>query len=138
MISTPDRDDSWLFPLAEYQATSSYGAGWGRDHEGLDLAAPRQAVFYAAHAAVVRTAGYDGDYGYNIMLDHGDGTTTVYAHAERLLVSVNQQVRAGDPIGLVGSSGKAAGAHLHLEVRVDGQPTDVAPYFTTRGVPVRR
>ncbi|GAA0793599.1 hypothetical protein Sya03_59430 [Spirilliplanes yamanashiensis] len=125
-------------PLTDYTVTSQVGPRWGGNHDGIDLAAPAGTPVVAAHAGIVTEAGYTSDYGLRVVVDHGSGTTTVYAHSSRLLVGAGQQVRPGDPIALVGETGKAFGPHLHFELRVNGQATDVPSYLAQRGAVVGR
>ena len=74
-----------------------------------------------------------GGYGYYVMIDHGNGLSTLYGHNSRLLVQVGQTVEAGDIIALSGSTGRSTGPHLHFEVRVDGEQTDPRAYLPTAG-----
>lgn len=106
--------------------------GWrnGKFHRGLDIAAPSGRTVVAARSGKVTYAGWGGSYGYIVILSHGDGVTTLYAHASKILVSVGQWVEAGQAIAQVGSTGNSTGPHLHFEVRVNGQPVnplDVLP-----------
>ena len=72
-------------------------------------------------------------YGYYVMIDHGNGLSTLYGHNSRLLAQVGQTVEAGDIIALSGSTGRSTGPHLHFEVRVDGEQTDPRAYLPTAG-----
>ena len=93
----------------------------GRElHSGLDMAAPTGTPIRAALSGTVTKSTYTSSYGNYTMIDHGNGLTTAYAHQSQRLVAVGDQVEAGDVIGLVGSTGTSTGAHLHLEVRVNG------------------
>ena len=89
-------------------------------HRGLDIAAPTGTAIKAAAAGTVTTAGYSGSYGNMIILSHGNGVQTVYAHCSQLNVSAGQKVSQGQIIGKVGSTGRSTGPHLHLEIRVNG------------------
>jgi murein DD-endopeptidase MepM/ murein hydrolase activator NlpD len=93
-------------------------------HHGLDLAAPEGSEVHAALDGVVRTAGERGGYGLTVELAHGQGLTTLYAHASELLVRDGERVTRGQVIARVGRSGRATGPHLHLEVRRENRPVD--------------
>lgn len=95
-----------------------------RPHEGIDIAARQGTPILAAAKGTVRFAGQRGDYGLAVEIDHGYGVVTRYAHASKILVKQGQQVKRGDTIALVGSTGLAIGPHLHYEVLVNGRPTN--------------
>ncbi len=102
--------------------TSGYGPRWGRMHRGIDIAAPVGTPIVAAASGVVSYAGYnDGGFGYLVEIDHADGSMTRYAHNDRILVNVGQQVGQGDQVALMGSTGFSTGPHLHFEVHPGGQ-----------------
>lgn len=100
-----------------------------RPHEGVDITAPTGTPIVAAANGVVRGAGYEGDYGNMVEVDHGFGVVTRYAHASKLLVRSGQRVARGEKIALVGQTGLAVGPHVHYEVLVNGQPTNPRKYF---------
>ncbi|MCL4417905.1 MAG: M23 family metallopeptidase [Actinobacteria bacterium] len=89
-------------------------------HAGIDLVAPNGALVKAADGGQIIKAGYDGGYGYSVVIYHGGGFATWYAHLSRILVVVGQNVSRGEVIGLVGATGRATGPHLHFEVRING------------------
>ncbi len=95
-----------------------------RLHAGIDLAAPQGSNVVAAGAGEVLRAQWARGYGNLVVIDHGQGLTTRYAHLERALVRPGQAVGNGDRIGLVGATGHATGSHLHFEIRVDGRAID--------------
>jgi murein DD-endopeptidase MepM/ murein hydrolase activator NlpD len=95
-------------------------------HAGVDLAGDEGEPIRAAASGVVVRAGPRAGYGEAIELAHGDGRTTLYAHASELLVREGETVAAGQPIARVGETGRATGPHLHFEVRQGGQPVDPA------------
>jgi murein DD-endopeptidase MepM/ murein hydrolase activator NlpD len=128
--------DVWLLPLHNYSYSSPYGWRWGRMHEGIDLAAPHGAPIYAANAGTVVLARWYAGYGYAVIIDHGNGTETLYAHSSQLLVSEGQEVSAGDRIALVGNTGYSFGAHLHFEVHVNGVPVEPVAWLNERGVDI--
>lgn len=129
--------DIWMLPMEEYTFTSPYGVRWGVLHAGIDLADPQGTVFKAVHTGTVTQAGYNGGYGYSITIKNTDGTEVIYAHARRLFVKAGQQVKAGQAIGEVGNTGASYGPHLHLEIHVNGQPTDPIPFLRQRGVDIQ-
>jgi murein DD-endopeptidase MepM/ murein hydrolase activator NlpD len=101
--------------------------GVGRDHVGLDIAAPSGARVGAAAGGTVTFAGWRGAYGRLVIVDHGGGLTTRYAHLAGIEVRAGAQVATGAPLGTVGSSGVSTGPHLHFEVRRQGIPVDPRP-----------
>lgn len=98
--------------------------GEHRHHAGVDFAAPEGSEIRAARPGRVISSGPRGGYGNAVEIDHGDGVTTLYAHASDLLVHPGDIVEAGQAIGRVGRTGRATGAHLHFEVRHDSRPRD--------------
>ena len=98
-------------------------------HPGIDLHASYGDPIYACRAGTVVSAGWDGGYGNAVVIDHGGGMATLYAHQSRMAVTVGREVSAGEVIGYVGSTGYSTGPHLHFEVRIDGNPVDPAPYL---------
>ena len=99
-----------------------------RPHEGIDVTAPMGTPIEAPAAGVVREAGWDSGYGNTIVIDHGFGTVTKFAHASKILVREGQRVSRGQRIALVGNTGLATGPHLHYEVHVNGRPVDPLRY----------
>lgn len=117
-------------PLASYAIGSPFGRrtdpfnGRAAFHTGIDMDAPYGSPVYATAPGTVIYAGWLGDYGKVVEIDHGLGIVTLYAHLRRWLVSVGEAVPAQQEIGLVGMTGRSTGPHVHYEVRVDGQPED--------------
>ena len=109
--------------------TSEFGYRWGRLHAGIDIGAGYGAPIHAAKDGVVIFAGVQSGYGNCVVIDHGGGMATLYAHQSRMAVIVGQQVNAGDVIGYIGATGYATGPHLHFEVRIDGTPVNPLPYL---------
>ena len=108
---------------------SGFGMRWGRMHEGIDIGCAYGTPNRAAAAGAVIYAGWLGGYGNLVVVDHGNGLSTAYAHASSILVSVGQSVSQGQTVSLVGSTGNSSGPHLHFEVRVNGVAVDPLPYL---------
>jgi murein DD-endopeptidase MepM/ murein hydrolase activator NlpD len=103
--------------------------GYVRFHAGLDFGADYGSPIFAAQSGTVIHAGWYGGYGQSVMIDHGNGTTTFYAHTSDLYVSDGENVQRGQAIASIGSSGFSTGPHLHFEVRVGGDPVNPISYF---------
>ena len=110
--------------------TSGFGARWGRQHQGLDISAPNGTPIRAAKSGVVIFAGVQGGYGNVVIVDHGGGLTTLYAHQSRLGTNDGADVSGGEVIGYVGSTGQSTGNHLHFETRVSGSPQNPMRYLS--------
>jgi len=108
---------------------SGFGMRWGRMHEGIDVGCSYGTPNRAAASGTVIYSGWLGGYGNLIVVDHGNGLSTAYAHASSLLVGVGQSVSQGETVSLVGSTGNSSGPHLHFEVRVNGQAVDPLLYL---------
>ena len=109
--------------------SSGFGMRAGRMHTGIDIASPTGTPIYACWSGRVLIAGWQGGYGNTIVIDHGGGTSTLYAHQSRFAASVGQTVSAGTVIGYVGSTGNSTGPHLHFEVRINGEPVNPASFL---------
>jgi len=125
----------WVRP-AVGPLTSRYGPRWGRMHRGMDIGARNGSVIRAAGDGTVTLARFWGGYGNAVVVDHGGGLTTRYGHSQQLLVAPGDDVVAGQPIALVGSTGNSTGPHLHFEVRLAGLDVDPQPFLRARGVQV--
>ena len=122
----------FMFPLPSGVWTVTSYVGDGRGHQGMDLSAPYGTSIYAVKGGTVVASGWDGAYGYRVVISHGDGLYTKYAHASALCVSRGETVSAGDVIARVGSTGRSSGNHLHFEIRRGGEYGTVinpAPYI---------
>lgn len=117
-------------PVGHAVVTAEFGEqrGGGR-HEGIDLAAPKGTPVWVTADGEVVFAGRDRRYGRTVVVDHGGGYATRYAHLKEIETRVGKRVRRGDVIGRVGSSGRASGPHLHYEVLRNGVPVDPRPYL---------
>jgi murein DD-endopeptidase MepM/ murein hydrolase activator NlpD len=100
--------------------------GRNQKHKGIDIAAPRGAPIQPLRPGTVLSAGKRGGFGNVVVVDHGDGLTSLYAHCDKLKVKAGDSVGAGDVIATVGSTGRSTGPHLHLEVHRDGRAIDPA------------
>ncbi|MBA4355719.1 MAG: M23 family peptidase [Novosphingobium sp.] len=124
-----------LAPVSVSHLSSGYGMrnhpvlGGRRAHKGIDLAAATGTPIRASADGVVEKAEWFGGYGLFVELDHGGAMETRYGHMSRVAVAEGQQVRKGDVIGYVGSTGRSTGPHLHYEVRVAGEAVNPVPYM---------
>lgn len=133
----------FAWPTPGYtRITSKYGmrthpiTGVYKLHTGVDIGAPMGASFVAANDGIVVKAGYNGAYGNMVIIDHGGGIQTLYAHGSEIMVKVGDVVKKGETVVLkVGSTGYSTGAHAHFEVRINGVVTDPMPYITNGVVP---
>ncbi|RKR90191.1 murein DD-endopeptidase MepM/ murein hydrolase activator NlpD [Micromonospora pisi] len=128
---------AWVNPMPGVPVSSCYGMRGGVLHAGIDLAGDENTPIHAAAAGTVITAGaaYDG-YGISVVIDHGNGILTHYAHQNRTAVQVGDKVTAGQVIGYEGATGDATGPHLHFEVHQGGlwNQIDPAPFMRAHGV----
>lgn len=115
--------------------TSNFGyrshpiLGRGRFHAGTDFGAPTGAPIFAADSGTVIVAEWYGGYGNAVIVDHGNGLTTLYGHCSQLYVTVGQGVQRGQTIAAIGSTGLSTGPHLHFEVRQQGEPVEPLAYL---------
>ena len=132
----------WLWPISlnDYQRCSS-GFGWRElygvwdYHRGWDLGAYRGTTISASKGGKVVIATYHNSYGNYVVIDHGDGVSTVYAHCSKLTVSKGDVVKKGDKIGEVGTTGNSTGNHLHFEFRLNGKFID--PFTYIKNPPIK-
>ena len=147
-VQLPPAGNGWMWPLpsANRKLTSAFGFRMHpvdhvpHSHTGIDVAASTGTPIYAARGGQVIMSEYgtgvNWSYGNFVVIDHGDGTTTLYAHMSSRAVSEGELVQQGQTIGAVGTTGNVKGAHLHFEVRINGQRTDPEAYYT--GLPLIR
>lgn len=102
--------------------TSGFGSRWGSIHTGIDIAVPSGTPVKASRGGTVTSAGWMEGYGYAVIIDHGDGYSTLYGHNSKLLVSTGEHVDAGQVIARSGSTGHSTGPHVHFEIRRSGKP----------------
>ena len=115
------------FPVDNVRVSSRWGAG--RGHRGWDFLSPIGTNIYAAADGVVTFSGSNRGYGNFIIIDHGNGYSTLYAHNRINLAEVGQRVVRGEKIGEIGMTGHTTGPHVHFEIRINGSPVDPARYF---------
>ncbi len=113
----PGKGQHFCFPIKK-RKSSSYGWRWGRPHSGIDIALDTGDKIYAAFDGVVRMAKYNGGYGNCVVIRHYNNLETLYGHLSKINVKVGEKVKAGDVIGLGGSTGHSTGPHLHFECRL--------------------
>jgi murein DD-endopeptidase MepM/ murein hydrolase activator NlpD len=126
-----------MWPLAggKDRVVSDFGrrqdpiGGGNEYHTGIDIDGWKGERVYAADSGVVVYAGSKGGYGNMVMIDHGSGLITLYAHLSSIVVRAGQKASKGSTIGYVGSSGYSTGSHLHFEVREDGVQVDPTNYL---------
>jgi len=129
-------DGEFIPPVNPLDIASFFGPrlhpilGYVRNHDGIDLDGPAGGAIYAAADGTVVVAGTQGGYGTTVVLDHGGGLGTLYAHQSALAVRVGDRVNKGEVIGYIGSTGLSTGPHLHWEVRINGVPVDPMPYLS--------
>lgn len=116
-------DSEFLWPV-QGPITQGFGPYGRRFHSGVDISAPHGTPIRAARAGRVALAEWHFGFGRTVILDHGNGVSTLYGHASSLLVSAGEEVQAGQVIARVGCTGRCTGPHLHFEVRVNGRAVD--------------
>lgn len=122
-------------PVANLTLTSNFGVrtdpfrGTAAMHAGVDIPGPVGTPIYATADGVIGRAGRYGGYGNLVEINHGKGIETRYGHLSRILVEPNTRVRRGQLIGLMGSTGRSTGSHLHYEVRIDGRAVNPMPFL---------
>lgn len=120
-------------PTPSRVVTSNFGSRWGRQHKGLDIKVYIGDTIRAAFSGKVRVVKYEGGgYGKYIVIRHNNGLETIYGHLSKQLVAEDQTVRAGEPIGLGGNTGRSTGSHLHFETRLCGVALNPALMFDFR------
>ncbi|MFJ4686127.1 M23 family metallopeptidase [Streptomyces sp. NPDC091377] len=139
--STP----SWVKPVKKYTKTASYaqnGGRWASTHSGQDFAVPTGTQVYAAHGGTVVKAGGNGGgdgpaYGNAVVIKHGNGTFSQYAHLSKVNVKPGQVVKTGQKIALSGNTGNSSGPHLHFEIRKTanyGSAIDPVSFLRAKGL----
>lgn len=123
----------FAMPTDSRVLTSNFGARWGRQHKGLDIKVYIGDTIRAAFSGKVRVVRYEANgYGNFVVIRHFNGLETIYGHMSKHLVKPDQEVRAGEPIGLGGNTGRSTGSHLHFETRLCGVALNPALMFDFR------
>lgn len=123
----------FCMPTTSRVITSNFGSRWGGQHKGLDIKVYIGDTIRSAFSGKVRIVRYEGGgYGKYIVIRHNNGLETIYGHLSKQLVKENQEVRAGDVIGLGGNTGRSTGSHLHFETRLCGVALNPALMFDFR------
>lgn len=132
--------NAWVKPVDSYVKGPTFGVGgahWARKHSGQDFAVPTGTPVKAVHTGTVVEAGWGGAYGNNIVIKHGAGDYTQYAHLSKLKVRAGQAVKTGQEIAKAGSTGNSTGPHLHFETRtapVYGYAIEPVKFMRSKGV----
>ncbi len=121
---------TYIKPISGGRQTSGFGYRWGKLHKGVDWACNVGTTVHASRGGRVVSAGWNGSYGYSILIDHGDGVQTRYAHLSKISVSAGQYVDQGDTIGKSGNTGRSTGPHLHFEIIINGTPVNPLGYLS--------
>lgn len=120
---------TYIRPTTYGTLTSGFGARWGTIHKGIDWGVPVGTACRASRGGTVVSAGWSGGYGYCVVIDHGDGVRTRYAHLSSIQVSNGQYVEQGEVIALTGNTGDSTGPHIHFEIIVNGTAVNPANYL---------
>lgn len=117
---------SW--PVLSYQVTSGFGSRWGRQHKGIDIVSKNKSILASDNGKVV-FAGKKGDYGNAVIIDHQNGYETLYGHLSKISVKKGDIVEKGDTLGVMGSTGRSTGVHLHFEIIQNGKEKNPMSYL---------
>ncbi|MDE5965808.1 MAG: peptidoglycan DD-metalloendopeptidase family protein [Lachnospiraceae bacterium] len=120
---------TYIYPVSNFRFTSGFGKRWGRLHKGIDLACSVGTTVHASRGGKVVSAGWNGSYGYSVLIDHGDGVKTRYAHMSKIGCSVGDYVDQGSSIGKSGNTGRSTGPHVHFEIIINGSPVNPLNYL---------
>lgn len=127
-VGTKTRPE-YALPLARAVISDVFGPRWGRMHWGMDFACSTGTEVLASAAGTVTEATFRNDYGYTVVISHGNGMKTRYAHMSQLLVGTGDSVNQGSVVGLSGNTGDSTGPHLHFEIILNGTRVDPQPYL---------
>ncbi|MBE3550054.1 MAG: peptidoglycan DD-metalloendopeptidase family protein [Brockia lithotrophica] len=123
---------NFVWPTKGGYVASPFGPRWGGFHTGIDISGVQDRTIVAADRGTVVYAAWMSGYGNLVIVDHGNGYSTYYAHLAQILVSAGQRVEQGQKIGIMGMTGNATGIHLHFEIRKNGTPTNPLSYYRAR------
>lgn len=136
-VTGQDAQIEWTPMLDDITITSLFGQRWGRNHNGVDFDAETGDPVYAVYPGTVTHAGWETGFGNLVIIDHGDGIETYYAHNSEVLVSEGDWVDAGGRIANAGNTGRSFGSHVHFEVHVNGEPVEPLSYLSEVGLDLR-
>ncbi|GAA1685160.1 hypothetical protein GCM10009830_35680 [Glycomyces endophyticus] len=136
-VTAQDAQIQWRPMLDQITITSLFGQRWGRNHNGVDFDAETGDAVYAAYPGTVKHAGWESGFGNLVIIDHGDGVETYYAHNSAISVGPGEWVDAGTHIADAGNTGFSFGSHVHFEVHVDGRPVEPLNYLSEAGLDLR-
>jgi murein DD-endopeptidase MepM/ murein hydrolase activator NlpD len=136
-VTAQDAQVEWTPMLDQITITSLFGQRWGRNHNGVDFDAETGDPVYAAYPGTVAYAGWESGFGNLVVIDHGDGVETYYAHNSEVLVGEGEYVDAGGRIANAGNTGRSFGSHVHFEIHVGGQPVEPLNYLAESGLDLR-
>ncbi|MBM6402822.1 M23 family metallopeptidase [Phycicoccus sp. CSK15P-2] len=131
------RAKKWVRPIKTWNVSSGFGWRWGKQHDGIDLAAPTGTPLYAMSKGTVLSAGYRPSFGNKVEILYWDGSISWYAHMSRIDVVAGQEIVADQQVGLVGNTGHSFGSHLHLEFQQTTQhdsPINPVPWLQSHGL----
>lgn len=136
-VTGQDAQIAWTPMLDDITITSLFGQRWGRNHNGVDFDAETGDPVYAAYPGTITHAGWETGFGNLVIIDHGDGIETYYAHNSEVLVNEGDWVDAGGRIAYAGNTGRSFGSHVHFEVHVNGEPVEPLSYLSEVGLDLR-
>ena len=122
----------FIWPLYGVTLTGELGKRWNRIHAGIDIATPVGTLVVASQSGVVSFAGPRGGYGFLVIMKHGNGLETRYAHLSHIFVREGDVIKKGEAIALSGNTGKSTGPHLHFEIRLHGVPLNPEGFLPPR------
>lgn len=136
-VTGQDAQITWTPMLDRITITSLFGPRWGRNHNGVDFDAETGDPVYAAYPGTIVHAGWETGFGNLVVIDHGDGVETYYAHNSEIFVAEGDWVDAGGQIANAGNTGRSFGSHVHFEVHVNGRPVEPLGYLAEAGLDLR-